>query len=129
MKFKLSCGGRAWGHRGDIPGYETRNGITEDGPLLGRPKAVTVLWFSVSWRTRHDPACVPLLCEGVTARHYSGDMAPWDSTERAAMVALLRCTPLEKAQHDLVQRITEEGSALALLDERLGPSNLFGDPV
>ncbi|WP_176955644.1 hypothetical protein [Sinosporangium album] len=56
-------------------------------------------------------------------------MAPWDSTERAAMVALLRCTPLEKAQHDLVQRITEEGSALALLDERLGPSNLFGDPV
>jgi DNA processing protein len=56
-------------------------------------------------------------------------MAPWDSTERAAMVALSRCTPSEKGQRDLVQRITEEGSALALLRERLGPGNLFGDPV
>ncbi|MFI9552924.1 serine hydrolase domain-containing protein [Nonomuraea endophytica] len=31
MKIKLSCGGYAWGHGGDIPGYETRNGVTEDG--------------------------------------------------------------------------------------------------
>ncbi|MER6578669.1 serine hydrolase domain-containing protein [Nonomuraea sp. NPDC001023] len=31
MKIKLSCGGHAWGHGGDIPGFETRNGITEDG--------------------------------------------------------------------------------------------------
>lgn len=56
-------------------------------------------------------------------------MTPWDSTERVAMVALLRRTPSEKAQRELVQRITEEGSALALLREQLGPSDLFRDPV
>ncbi|GIF11346.1 serine hydrolase domain-containing protein [Actinoplanes teichomyceticus] len=27
----LSCGGVAWGHGGDIPGYETRTGVTGDG--------------------------------------------------------------------------------------------------
>ncbi|WP_406004226.1 serine hydrolase domain-containing protein [Streptomyces sp. NBC_00987] len=27
----LSCGGVYWGHGGDIPGYETRGGVTEDG--------------------------------------------------------------------------------------------------
>ncbi|MFE6867880.1 serine hydrolase domain-containing protein [Kitasatospora sp. NPDC057692] len=27
----LSCGGAYWGHGGDIPGYETRGGVTEDG--------------------------------------------------------------------------------------------------
>lgn len=32
----LSCGGLAWGHGGDIPGFETRGGVTEDG------RAVTV---------------------------------------------------------------------------------------
>ncbi|MEV0380489.1 serine hydrolase domain-containing protein [Nonomuraea sp. NPDC050643] len=31
MKMPLTCGGFAWGHGGDIPGYETRNGVTEDG--------------------------------------------------------------------------------------------------
>lgn len=62
-------------------------------------------------------------------RYYAGAMAAWDSTERAAMVALLRCTPTEKGQRELVQRITEGSSVLALLHERLGPSNLFGDPV
>jgi D-alanyl-D-alanine carboxypeptidase len=29
--FPLSCGGVFWGHGGDIPGYETRGGATEDG--------------------------------------------------------------------------------------------------
>ncbi|MEU8919402.1 serine hydrolase domain-containing protein [Kitasatospora sp. NPDC048545] len=32
----LSCGGVYWGHGGDIPGYETRGGATDDG------RAVTV---------------------------------------------------------------------------------------
>jgi D-alanyl-D-alanine carboxypeptidase len=32
----LSCGGLAWGHGGDIPGYHTRNAVTDDG------RAVTV---------------------------------------------------------------------------------------
>ncbi|MDV9197332.1 serine hydrolase domain-containing protein [Streptomyces sp. Wh19] len=27
----LPCGGVYWGHGGDIPGYETRGGVTEDG--------------------------------------------------------------------------------------------------
>ncbi|WP_438027449.1 serine hydrolase domain-containing protein [Sorangium sp. So ce233] len=27
----LSCGGVLWGHGGDIPGYHTRGGVTEDG--------------------------------------------------------------------------------------------------
>ncbi|MFI7125802.1 serine hydrolase domain-containing protein [Nonomuraea sp. NPDC050153] len=31
MKMPLSCGGVTWGHGGDIDGYETRNGVTEDG--------------------------------------------------------------------------------------------------
>ena len=31
MSYPLSCGGLAWGHGGDIPGYETRGGVTEDG--------------------------------------------------------------------------------------------------
>jgi len=31
MRIPLSCGGFYWGHGGDIPGYSTRNGATEDG--------------------------------------------------------------------------------------------------
>ncbi|BFV56095.1 serine hydrolase domain-containing protein [Kitasatospora sp. CMC57] len=31
MRRPLSCGGVYWGHGGDIPGYETRGGVTEDG--------------------------------------------------------------------------------------------------
>ncbi|WP_274911584.1 serine hydrolase domain-containing protein [Streptomyces sp. WZ-12] len=30
----LSCGGRMWGHGGDIPGYRTRSGVTDDGRAL-----------------------------------------------------------------------------------------------
>lgn len=29
--FKLSCGGFAWGHGGDAPGYQTRNAVRADG--------------------------------------------------------------------------------------------------
>jgi D-alanyl-D-alanine carboxypeptidase len=29
--FRLSCGGRAWTHGGDAPGYVTRNAVTDDG--------------------------------------------------------------------------------------------------
>lgn len=31
MSRPLSCGGVYWGHGGDIPGYETRGGVTDDG--------------------------------------------------------------------------------------------------
>ncbi|MGW6935195.1 serine hydrolase domain-containing protein [Lentzea sp. NPDC054927] len=37
----LSCGGRSWGHGGDIPGYETRGGVTQDGRAFS--VAVTAL--------------------------------------------------------------------------------------
>lgn len=35
--FDLSCGGRAWGHAGDIDGYSSRTAITADG------RAVTIV--------------------------------------------------------------------------------------
>ncbi|MGO1050270.1 serine hydrolase domain-containing protein [Crossiella sp. CA198] len=41
MRFELSCGKVLWGHGGDIPGYETRGGVTEDG--RGVAVAVTAL--------------------------------------------------------------------------------------
>ncbi|MEW2162331.1 serine hydrolase domain-containing protein [Streptomyces sp. NPDC007084] len=37
----LSCGGRYWGHGGDIDGFETRGGATDDGRSVGL--AVTAL--------------------------------------------------------------------------------------
>ena len=39
--FTLSCGGTAWTHGGDIPGYQTRGAVTEDG--RGVVVAVTAL--------------------------------------------------------------------------------------
>ena len=39
--FTLSCGGTAWTHGGDIPGYETRGAVTTDG--RGAMVAVTAL--------------------------------------------------------------------------------------
>ncbi|MFJ9212409.1 serine hydrolase domain-containing protein [Streptomyces sp. NPDC102264] len=41
MSRPLSCGGVAWGHGGDIPGYETRGGVTESGRSVN--VTVTVL--------------------------------------------------------------------------------------
>ncbi|MEV6425522.1 serine hydrolase domain-containing protein [Streptomyces sp. NPDC051662] len=35
MSRPLSCGGVYWGHGGDIPGYETRGGATDDGRAAG----------------------------------------------------------------------------------------------
>ena len=37
----LSCGGRSWGHGGDIHGYETRGGVTDTGRAFS--VAVTAL--------------------------------------------------------------------------------------
>ncbi|MGK3204405.1 serine hydrolase domain-containing protein [Amycolatopsis sp. MEPSY49] len=41
FRVPLSCGGGYWGHGGDIDGYETRGGATEDGRSVGL--AVTAL--------------------------------------------------------------------------------------
>ncbi|MCJ1676399.1 beta-lactamase family protein [Streptomyces sp. APSN-46.1] len=35
MSRPLSCGGVYWGHGGDITGYETRGGVTDDGRAAG----------------------------------------------------------------------------------------------
>lgn len=35
MSNPLSCGGVYWGHGGDIHGFETRGGATEDGRIVG----------------------------------------------------------------------------------------------
>ncbi|MET9926827.1 MULTISPECIES: hypothetical protein [unclassified Streptomyces] len=29
--YALSCGGKAWGHNGAVPGYFTRTLVTKDG--------------------------------------------------------------------------------------------------
>ncbi|MFJ9048637.1 serine hydrolase [Streptomyces bacillaris] len=41
FSIPLSCGGAYWGHGGDIDGYETRGGATDDGRAVGL--AVTAL--------------------------------------------------------------------------------------
>ncbi|MFE7535815.1 serine hydrolase domain-containing protein [Streptomyces rhizosphaericola] len=41
FSIPLSCGGEYWGHGGDIDGYETRGGATDDGRAVGL--AVTTL--------------------------------------------------------------------------------------
>ncbi|WP_326948997.1 beta-lactamase family protein [Amycolatopsis sp. NBC_01307] len=41
FRVPLSCGGAYWGHGGDIEGYETRGGTTDDGRSVGL--AVTAL--------------------------------------------------------------------------------------
>ncbi|WP_411084648.1 serine hydrolase [Streptomyces sp. cmx-18-6] len=35
FSIPLSCGGEYWGHGGDIDGYETRGGATDDGRSVG----------------------------------------------------------------------------------------------
>ncbi|MFI7111296.1 serine hydrolase domain-containing protein [Nonomuraea sp. NPDC050227] len=60
MKIKLSCGGHAWGHGGDIPGYETRNGVTEDG--RSATLTVTALPTSDDRADRADSTLDAMLC-------------------------------------------------------------------
>lgn len=61
--------------------------------------------------------------------HYAVDMGQQDDRARAAMVALLRRTPTEKGERDLVQKLTEGTSAETLLRARLAPVDLFSDPL
>ncbi|GAB1819704.1 DNA-processing protein DprA [Herbidospora sp. RD11066] len=56
-------------------------------------------------------------------------MAHWDARERAAIVASLRRVSSERNRCELVQRVTEEGSARSFLRECLGQADLFADPV
>ncbi|MGW2021766.1 serine hydrolase domain-containing protein [Streptomyces decoyicus] len=48
----LSCGGLMWGHGGDIPGYHTRTGVTDDG------RAVTIAATADQAPVKQGPADV-----------------------------------------------------------------------
>ncbi|KOG41418.1 serine hydrolase domain-containing protein [Streptomyces decoyicus] len=48
----LSCGGLMWGHGGDIPGYNTRTGVTDDG------RAVTIAATADQAPVKQGPADV-----------------------------------------------------------------------
>ncbi|MFE3829937.1 serine hydrolase domain-containing protein [Streptomyces sp. NPDC059092] len=56
----LSCGGVYWGHGGDIPGYETRGGVTDEGRAVSF--AVTVLPGGLSDLQQIDDAVDSALC-------------------------------------------------------------------
>jgi D-alanyl-D-alanine carboxypeptidase len=58
--FKLSCGGFAWSHGGDAPGYETRNAITTDGRQA--TVAVTILPTTLSTATHVEDLVDTALC-------------------------------------------------------------------
>ncbi|REK87517.1 class A beta-lactamase-related serine hydrolase [Streptomyces inhibens] len=53
----LSCGGLMWGHGGDIPGYKTRPGVTDDG------RAVTIAVTANQAPTKQGPADVKALLD------------------------------------------------------------------
>ncbi len=58
--FKLSCGGFAWSHGGDAPGYETRNAITTDGRQA--TVAVTTLPTTLPMATHVEDLVDTALC-------------------------------------------------------------------
>ncbi|MEV6425538.1 serine hydrolase domain-containing protein [Streptomyces sp. NPDC051662] len=60
MSRPLSCGGLSWGHGGDIPGYETRGGVTESGRSVNI--AVTVLPTDLAGAMEMDKAVDTALC-------------------------------------------------------------------
>ncbi|GAA0963075.1 serine hydrolase domain-containing protein [Kribbella koreensis] len=59
--FTLSCGGFAWSHGGDAPGYETRNAITPDGRQA--TIAVTTLPPTLQTATHVEDAVDTALCQ------------------------------------------------------------------
>jgi D-alanyl-D-alanine carboxypeptidase len=59
-RYQLSCGGYAWGHGGDIQGFETRNLVTTDG--RSAVVAVTGLPTSEQMLTDVDDSVDAALC-------------------------------------------------------------------
>jgi D-alanyl-D-alanine carboxypeptidase len=51
IRIELSCGETAWGHGGDIPGYETRDAITDDGTAV----TITVTALPTEAQGQHMP--------------------------------------------------------------------------
>jgi len=60
-RYALSCGGYAWGHGGDIQGFETRDLVTTDG--RGAVVAVTGLPTTDQMVTDVDDAVDAAICE------------------------------------------------------------------
>ncbi|GAA2403695.1 serine hydrolase domain-containing protein [Actinomadura vinacea] len=60
--FKLSCGGFAWTHGGNAPGYSTMNAVTGDGRAA--TVAVTALPTSLPAAQHHAAALDTALCAG-----------------------------------------------------------------
>ncbi len=61
MSRKLSCGGVYWGHGGDIVGYETRGGVTDDGRRAANI-AVTSIPAEISGTRRVEAVVDTALC-------------------------------------------------------------------
>jgi D-alanyl-D-alanine carboxypeptidase len=59
--FKLSCGGFAWTHGGNAPGYTTRNAVTKDGKAAAI--AVTALPVTVKGAQNVEKALDTALCK------------------------------------------------------------------
>ncbi|HEY3559442.1 MAG TPA: serine hydrolase domain-containing protein [Kribbella sp.] len=60
-EIPMSCGGYAWGHGGDIPGFETRNAVTTDGREAA--VAVTSLPTTIDDAKRVAAALDTALCK------------------------------------------------------------------
>ncbi|GAA4081918.1 serine hydrolase domain-containing protein [Actinomadura miaoliensis] len=63
----LSCGGRYWGHSGDITGYMTRNGFTDDGRRGVVLSLSTELQDSMDSLLRQDAAASTLVDHALCA--------------------------------------------------------------
>ncbi|MFD3807829.1 serine hydrolase domain-containing protein [Streptomyces sp. NPDC058611] len=63
MSRKLSCGGVYWGHGGDLVGYETRGGVTDDGRQAANI-AVTSIPADISGTRRVEAVVDTALCRG-----------------------------------------------------------------
>ncbi|MFF2789349.1 serine hydrolase domain-containing protein [Streptomyces sp. NPDC058049] len=61
MSRPLSCGGLYWGHGGDIMGYETRGGVTDDGRAAANV-TVTAVPTDVATTRRVESAVDTALC-------------------------------------------------------------------
>ncbi|MFF4448254.1 serine hydrolase domain-containing protein [Streptomyces sp. NPDC001502] len=61
MSRPLSCGGLYWGHGGDIMGYETRGGVTDDGRAAANV-TVTAVPADVATTRRVEGAVDTALC-------------------------------------------------------------------
>lgn len=59
--FKLSCGGFAWTHGGNAPGYTTRNAVTKDGRAAAI--AVTALPVTLKGAKNVEKALDTALCD------------------------------------------------------------------